>query len=193
MKKLFSLKKGSFGHVFLCRKHCENECQYVALKMLDVDQFEAKQIDSTINEIRILSILNHKNIIKYYGSFVWRDKFYIEMEYADAGTLNSFLNSLNCSLREFEILALFLQIVTAVQYLHHNNVIHRDIKTKNIFLNKQGFIKLGDFGISKILDKNKDARSFVGTPLYLCPEIVSLLMSVVCSFHRCLFVCSIKI
>nr|XP_027206232.1 serine/threonine-protein kinase Nek8-like [Dermatophagoides pteronyssinus] len=172
-EKFKILGQGSFGHVFLCRKHCENECQYVALKILDVDQFEAKQIDSTINEIRILSILNHKNIIKYYGSFVWRDKFYIEMEYADAGTLNSFLNSLNCSLREFEILALFLQIVTAVQYLHHNNVIHRDIKTKNIFLNKQGFIKLGDFGISKILDKNKDARSFVGTPLYLCPEIRS--------------------
>lgn len=143
------------------------------MKTLDANSLEADQIDLTINEIRILSILNHENIIKYNGSFLWRDKFYIEMEYADAGTLNSFLDSLNCPLREYEILALFLQLVTAVRYLHRNNVIHRDIKTKNIFLNKQGFIKLGDFGISKILDPNKDARSFVGTPLYLCPEIVS--------------------
>ncbi|XP_046913187.1 serine/threonine-protein kinase Nek8 isoform X1 [Dermatophagoides farinae] len=170
-EKVQILGQGSFGYVFLCRKQSETECQYVALKTLDANSLEADQIDLTINEIRILSILNHENIIKYNGSFLWRDKFYIEMEYADAGTLNSFLDSLNCPLREYEILALFLQLVTAVRYLHRNNVIHRDIKTKNIFLNKQGFIKLGDFGISKILDPNKDARSFVGTPLYLCPEI----------------------
>lgn len=170
--------QGSFGSVFLCRKHSETECQYVALKMLDVNSFvEIHQTDLVTNEIRILSILNHENIIKYYGSFLWRDKLYIEMEYADAGTLDSFLNSLNIPLPEYEILAIFLQIVTAVQYLHGNNVIHRDIKTKNIFLNKQGFIKLGDFGISKILISNNDARSFVGTPFYLCPEIVS--------YHKC--------
>src|SRR5690625_531221 len=95
------------------------------------------------------------------------------MEYADAGTLAEFLGSLAKPLKEIEILAVFMQIVSAVVYLHHRNVIHRDIKTTNIFLNRKGFIKLGDFGISKILDAKVDARSFVGTLFYTCPEIVS--------------------
>lgn len=125
-----------------------------------------------MNEVKILSILSHENIIKYYGCFPWKQRFFIEMEYADAGTLAEFLFNLQKPLEEIEILALFVQIVSGVQYLHEQNIIHRDIKTTNIFLNKQGFIKIGDFGISKLLDSKTDASTFVGTPLYISPEIV---------------------
>ena len=168
---------GSFSTVALYRKinRKNGESKLVALKKLSIESVTSvnrKEIEQAINEIKILSILKHENIINYYGSFISNNRFYIETEYADAGTLADFLASLPSSLDEIEILVLFVQIVSAVLYLHQRNIIHRDIKTTNIFLNKQGFIKIGDFGISKILDSKLDARSFVGTPFYICPEIV---------------------
>lgn len=162
------------------------EHKYVALKKLNIESLTSesnrKVLEQAINEIKILSILKHENIINYYGSFTRKNRLYIETEYADAGTLADFLASLSTPLEEIEILVLFVQIVSAVVYLHQQNIIHRDIKTTNIFLNKQGFTLLGDFGISKILDSTLDARSFVGTPIYICPEIV-------CNFSLSTVVC----
>jgi serine/threonine protein kinase len=100
---------------------------------------------------------------------------YIEMEYADAGTLAEFLSQLSAPLQEYEILLIFRQIVCAISYLHENNILHRDIKTDNIFLNKEGYIKVGDFGISKMLTTKREAESVVGTPYYISPEIVILI------------------
>ena len=131
---------------------------------------EKKQL---INEIQILKIIDHENIIKYYGSFELDKSFYIETEYADAGTLEQFLSTLSNPLEEIEILVLFFQIASAVNYIHYNSIIHRDIKTSNIFLNRHGFIKLGDFGIAKIIDTQNDAKTFIGTPYYIGPEMVS--------------------
>ncbi|KAJ6220097.1 hypothetical protein RDWZM_005909 [Blomia tropicalis] len=175
-EKIKVLGEGSFSIVSLYRKvHRKNgQNKLVALKKLNLNSLTStnrKDIEQAINEIKILSILSHENIIKYYGSFICDNRFYIETEYADAGTLSDFLASLSETLEELEILALFVQIVSAVLYLHQRNIIHRDIKTTNIFLTKEGFIKIGDFGISKILNSKLDARSFVGTPFYICPEI----------------------
>lgn len=173
--ELFSIL-GSYSTVSVYRKQVQNTDlrKLVALKKLNVKSFDSEKINLAINEVKILSIIKHENIINFNGCFVWNGRFFIEMEYADAGTLAEFLANLLKPLEEIEILALFVQIVSAVVYLHDQNIIHRDIKTTNIFLNKQGFIKLGDFGISKILDVQPDAQSFVGTPIYICPEIVSL-------------------
>ena len=73
---------------------------------------------------------------------------------------------------EKEIWKIFLQLSYGIYYLHKNNIIHRDLKTANIFLEKDNRIKIGDFGISKILDNTNLTDTQIGTPLYFSPELV---------------------
>lgn len=73
---------------------------------------------------------------------------------------------------EDQILNWFIQIAIALEYIHGRRVIHRDIKTSNIFLTGNGTVKLGDFGISKVLEStNEAAMTVVGTPYYMSPEV----------------------
>lgn len=144
----------------------------MVLKKINMNELSASERQLAINEAKVLSIVCHPNIVSYYGSFEFNGDLYIEMEYADAGTLAEFLSHLSGPLSEFEILMIFQQIVCAISYLHRNNILHRDIKTANIFLNREGYIKLGDFGISKMLTTRSEAESVVGTPYYISPEIV---------------------
>jgi len=76
-------------------------------------------------------------------------------------------------LEEDEILSCFSQICLAIKHLHDRKILHRDLKSQNIFLTKSGIVKLGDFGISKVLSHTKEnVQTIVGTPYYLSPEIV---------------------
>ena len=77
-------------------------------------------------------------------------------------------------LEEKKILEMFYQIVAAIHYIHEHKILHRDLKTVNIFLTKEEIIKIGDFGISKMLSTTHDgANSVIGTPYYISPEMVN--------------------
>jgi serine/threonine protein kinase len=97
------------------------------------------------------------------------------MTYCDDGDIHSFLKKRNGELlNEKLVLEMFVQLAFAVQYIHRRRVIHRDLKTSNAFLMSDGLIKLGDFGISRVLERTKElARTMVGTPYYLSPEILA--------------------
>ena len=105
------------------------------------------------------------------------------MEYADGGDLQGKVKKMkqkkeatgskSCYIPEEEILRIFTQICLAIKHLHDRKILHRDLKSQNIFLTKQGIVKLGDFGISKVLSHTKEnVKTIVGTPYYLSPEIV---------------------
>ncbi|EFJ51338.1 hypothetical protein VOLCADRAFT_34315, partial [Volvox carteri f. nagariensis] len=98
----------------------------------------------------------------------------IVTEYCDAGDLYQLLRARKTALPEPQLLDLFAQVLLAIQHVHSKNILHRDLKTQNIFLTSGGSIRLGDFGISRPLNGTMDlASTIIGTPYYMSPEVMS--------------------
>eukprot|EP00471_Norrisiella_sphaerica_P001669 CAMPEP_0184486170 /NCGR_PEP_ID=MMETSP0113_2-20130426/7704_1 /TAXON_ID=91329 /ORGANISM="Norrisiella sphaerica, Strain BC52" /LENGTH=763 /DNA_ID=CAMNT_0026867919 /DNA_START=194 /DNA_END=2485 /DNA_ORIENTATION=+ len=164
--------KGSFGEVFLCQRKRTGD-SYVMKKMRLVN-VPKKEMQSFQLEVRLLSELAHPGIVEYVESFITGDQRFlcIVMGYCEGGDLTSFLKKRrNRPLPEKDILNLFVQITLALHFVHTKNILHRDLKSQNIFL-KDGMIQLGDFGISKVLDSTAGfAQTCIGTPYYMSPEL----------------------
>ena len=174
-KVIKPLGEGSYGKVFLCREETSN--LICVIKQIVIEGMNQKEKDEVYNEATILSKLDHQNIIKFLDAFYSYDKKHtlnIVTEYADDGDLSQKIkNQGNKSFTESEILKYFTQICLALKYIHHNKIIHRDLKSGNVFLMKSGGVKLGDFGIAKKCQNTLDkAKTMVGTPYYLSPEIL---------------------
>ena len=123
-----------------------------------------------------MSKLRHPNIIKFKE--IIKDKkndyYHIIMEYADDGDLNQKIKNKKTFFQEDIILYYFIQICLGLKYIHEHKIIHRDLKTQNIFITKKNEIKLGDFGIAKNLKKTLDkAHTIIGTPYYFSPELIN--------------------
>ena len=98
------------------------------------------------------------------------------MEYADGGDLSKKIKEQKATGKLFDesiILDWFTQLCLAIKHVHDRKIIHRDIKGQNIFITKNNTVKLGDFGIARVLNKTMEkAKTVVGTPYYLSPEII---------------------
>jgi NIMA (never in mitosis gene a)-related kinase len=123
----------------------------------------------------VLEQLNHPNIIRFHEVYKTKHrKLCIVMEYADGGDLAGKIEAQRgVPMDENTILSIFVQTCLAIKHMHDRKVLHRDLKTQNVFLTASSMVKLGDFGIAKVLSATADrAKTFVGTPYYLSPEIV---------------------
>lgn len=139
----------------------------------DLSDAERKEM---INEVKLLSELNHPNVIQYFGSFVEEGRQHIVMEYAAGGALAQVLKQSKSLLPEDQIWEWFSQICIALRYVHSCNILHRDIKPQNILLwgPERRVVKLADFGIAKVLSAPSHlGMQLVGTPYYLSPETCS--------------------
>ncbi|XP_076465660.1 serine/threonine-protein kinase Nek9-like [Babylonia areolata] len=166
-----ALGRGAFGEAVLYRK--TNDNSLVVWKEVNLAVLSDRARKDAQNEIDILSLLNHANIVSYYNHFVDDDTLFIEMEYANGGSLHEKIMHSTQLLPEQEVLWYLFQISSALAYVHQYGIIHRDVKSQNIFLTKVGLLKLGDFGISKMLEtKEQMADTVVGTPYYMSPELV---------------------
>ena len=169
------LGEGSFGKAFLCENQSTNlTC---VIKQIVVEGMSDKEKEDVFNEAAILGKLDHQNIIKLFEVFdskVPKHTLNIVTEYADGGDLAEKIKSQNNKpFTEQEILDYFTQICLALKHIHEKKIIHRDLKSGNVFLMKSGLVKLGDFGIAKGFQNTMDkAKTMVGTPYYLSPEII---------------------
>ncbi|CAC5359325.1 Serine/threonine-protein kinase nekl-2,Probable serine/threonine-protein kinase nek3,Serine/threonine-protein kinase Nek1,Serine/threonine-protein kinase Nek6,Serine/threonine-protein kinase Nek7,Serine/threonine-protein kinase Nek8,Serine/threonine-protein kinase Nek11,Serine/threonine-protein kinase Nek3,Serine/threonine-protein kinase Nek4,Serine/threonine-protein kinase Nek9,Serine/threonine-protein kinase Nek5 [Mytilus coruscus] len=169
-EKIQTVGKGAYGAAVLYRK--KDDDSLVILKEINMHDLNAAERQLALNEISILAMLMHPNIVSYYDSFEEDGVLMIEIEYADGGTLSQYLSQRDKPLEEREILVMFQQIVSAIKHIHEQNILHRDLKTANIFLTKEGIVKIGDFGISKMMSSaNKGANTVLGTPYYISPEM----------------------
>ncbi|XP_046396969.1 serine/threonine-protein kinase Nek8-like [Ischnura elegans] len=165
------IARGSQGVVALYRR--KKDGQEVVQKRISISMLTNDEKRVTSNEVKVLSMLDHPNVIKYYDSFFEDSAIVIVMEYALGGSLHNYLRIRNGNLLpEKDCLCLFSQIVVGIQHIHSLNILHRDLKPQNIFLSADKTIaKIGDFGISKVLNSQSHAESLVGTPNYLSPEL----------------------
>ncbi|XP_068224750.1 serine/threonine-protein kinase Nek3-like [Palaemon carinicauda] len=174
-KKVSRIGRGTFGEAWLVTSTCSGR-RYV-IKEVRVDEMSEEELEKTRTEATILARCKHSSIIRYKEYFMLTDPatMCLVMEYADGGDLAEKVKAAKRkggTIEESTILHWFIQVIFAVQYLHANNILHRDLKTQNIFLTKTNLVKVGDFGIARFLrDKQDLATTAIGTPYYLSPEI----------------------
>lgn len=170
-KVLKALGEGSFGSALLVQD-VKSKKSYV-VKKIPLLNLNLKEKEEALKEVDVLSQMKHPNIITYHQSFEENNNLYIVTDYCDGGDLYSKIRSRNgIFFPEEQILDWFVQICLAVKHVHDRKTLHRDIKTQNIFLTKSGIAKLGDFGIARVLSNTSDlAKTCIGTPYYLSPEI----------------------
>lgn len=167
------LGKGSFGKAYLVR-NTETDTKCV-VKQMECGSMDPKERNEAVKEALMLKRMDHPNIVRFQEVFMTRKgRLCIVMDYADGGDVHMELKRQEGRLLpEDRILEWFVQTCFALKHVHGRKVLHRDLKTQNIFLMSTGQIKLGDFGIARVLDATKDyAKTMVGTPYYLSPEII---------------------
>lgn len=174
------LGKGNFGTAYLCKdlrsKNPEtDEYDLKVLKEISVGELQPDETVDAVREARVLSKLDHPSIVKFHDSFIDGESFCIVTEFCEGGDLDCKINECVKNKQEIDsklIMDWFVQLLLAVHYMHQRRVLHRDLKTRNIFL-RQNMIKVGDFGISRILMGTTDlASTFTGTPYYMSPEVL---------------------
>lgn len=189
--KDFNIKEllgvGSYGKVYRVTKK-KNENVSFVLKQISLFNMKDDEIKDVKNESKLLSQINCKYIVKYYESWIENNCLNIIMEYCEKGDLSKLIKQYSSNgssntnvnsniieeekgLPEEKIWNIFIQLCIGLHYLHSRKILHRDLKTQNILISKNDTIKIADFGVAKALSHTTFAKTFVGTPYYLSPEI----------------------
>ncbi|XP_078056866.1 serine/threonine-protein kinase Nek11 [Mustelus asterias] len=171
------LGRGSFGLVYLVldKKSRKGE-ELKVLKEISVGDLEPNDTVQASLEAQLLSKLDHPAIVKFYNSFVEQCSFCIITEYCEGGDLQCRIEDYrkaDWTFAESQVMEWFIQLLLGAQYMHERRILHRDLKSNNIFL-KNNLVKIGDFGVSRFLMGSCDlATTFTGTPYYMSPEVLS--------------------
>ena len=175
LRELRCLGEGAQARVYLV-EHAESGERSCVKR---VTTSSPKAAEQALQEVAILSRLSHPSITRIFGAWQTASPptLHILMEYADGGTLADAIRARRDSPTGFDeaiVMEHVGQIASALAYLHGLSILHRDLKTANVFLTARNLVKVGDFGIAKVLEANGSlARTAVGTPYYLAPELVS--------------------
>ena len=165
-----TIGKGTFSTVKL-GEHIKTK-QKVAIKILNKEKIKAKEDSIRIKrEFKILSMMDHPNIIKTYKISENEKSYFIIMEYCDGGELFNYIVEKE-KLDQNEASMFFFQLISALEYIHSLGIAHRDLKPENLLLVENKIIKIIDFGLSNYFNGEKNLETPCGSPSYASPEII---------------------
>jgi serine/threonine protein kinase len=179
-ERLRVLGSGSYGSAVLVQRVESGQARQFVIKEVDASRMSAEELRKAAQEADVLRKLSHPNIISYISSFLEAGKLCIVTEYADGGDLGDAIKRRSDNGAGFdddEIMNMFVQLCLALHHVHFHQIIHRDLKAKNVFLTGAASgpdmtVKLGDFGIARMMSSSGSlAETQIGTPYYLSPEI----------------------
>eukprot|EP00164_Ancoracysta_twista_P027733 GFYU01054806.1.p1 GENE.GFYU01054806.1~~GFYU01054806.1.p1 ORF type:complete len:429 (+),score=165.12 GFYU01054806.1:78-1364(+) len=181
--------KGSFGVVRKIRR--KSDGKILVWKEMNYGQMNEKEKQLLVSEVNILRELRHPHVVRYYDRMIDRSSttIYIVMEHCEGGDLAGLIKKAKRERRQIDedtVWKIFAQCLLALNechnYTYHNpdgegqgknsRIVHRDLKPSNVFLDSNNNIKIGDFGLARILGNGSLARTNVGTPFYMSPEQV---------------------
>ena len=176
---LNKLGAGQFGSVYRIEDTkgtpTDTSERVKVIKFISIDDIMLDETIDAVKEARVLSKLNCPYIISFYDSFVEDSMFCIVTEYCEGGDLAMFIKQkqqVQQTIDTVTVLDWFVQLTIALKYIHQRKIIHRDLKTRNVFL-RRNKVKLGDFGVSRMMRSyNEYANTFAGTPYYMSPEVL---------------------
>ncbi|NXY88697.1 NEK2 kinase, partial [Alcedo cyanopectus] len=180
---LHTIGSGSYGKCRKVRRKADGKI--LVWKELDYGSMNEMEKQMIVSEVNLLRELKHPNIVRYYDRIIDRSNatLYIVMEYCGGGDLASLIAKCTRE-RQVEpesfVLKVLTQLTLALKECHRRSdggvTLHRDIKPANVFLDGKKNVKLGDFGLARILDRGTSfANTFVGTPYYMSPEQMNLM------------------
>eukprot|EP00118_Oscarella_pearsei_P011138 m.72488 g.72488 ORF g.72488 m.72488 type:complete len:388 (+) comp35805_c0_seq3:32-1195(+) len=172
---------GSYG---TCKKiRRKSDGKTLVWKELNYGEMTEHEKQMLVSEVNLLRELKHDHIVRYYDRVIDRKNaiIYIVMEFCEGGDLAALISRRRAERKYFDedfIWKVFFQLCLALQECHKRRgggaVLHRDLKPANVFLDKSNYVKLGDFGLARVLQHNTSfAKTFVGTPYYMSPEQIS--------------------
>ena len=162
------LGKGAFGVVYKALDKRDGEL--VALKIMSIEGGD--EVGSLEQEVAIMQKCQCPYIVNFRGAWLRDENIWIAMEYCGGGGVLDIMRALKTPLSQEQIGVVLRETLKALEYVHKQKLIHRDIKAGNILLNHKGQCKLADFGVSYICDATMDkAKTILGTPYWMAPGI----------------------
>ena len=172
-KEIRVVGRGNYGTAHLVKD--VQTGRKLVVKKIPLSALSEKERREAGAEIEFLSKLSHPNVVQYVTSFMEEDTLHIVTSFCNGGDLAQVIKArreAKAYMDEEAILDIFIQLAMAVDYCHSQRVMHRDLKSSNVFITRKNVVKLGDFGIAKVIDDEMNqARTVVGTPFYMSPEV----------------------
>ena len=175
-RKVKVIGKGAFGSAYLVQRTGRPDERKFVMKEVPLRGLPPREVSAAKNEVAALKRLEHKHIVAYEDAIVVDETLCIVMEWAHGGDLSALLAKRkreNKPLSEDEVLRIFWQLTSALAHLHHgHHMLHRDLKPQNVFLTSDLDVKLGDFGLAKVVEATCALnKTQCGTPAYMSPEL----------------------